>query len=186
MTSVKSVTATFGSCTYTLSPTSQSVGSTGGAESVSVTTSSGCPWTASSGLSWVTITSGSSGTGSGTVIYSVSANTGTSSQTGNITIAGQTFNVTQAGQTPGSNITVGSAGMDSMIQLGYNNAATGSTIEVQAGTTYVENDNFNRNVLVILAGGYNSSFSTDSLYSVITGPLIISNGTVTVWNIIIQ
>jgi hypothetical protein len=95
-----------------------------------------------------------------------------------------TFNT--SGWTSVNTITVGSAGEDSAIQSGYNAAATGDTIEVQSGTTYVENDNFNRNVSVTLIGGYNGSFSTDSSYSIITGPLIISNGTVTAWNIIIQ
>ena len=84
-------------CTYSISPTSQSFGSSGGTGSVAVTTTSGCSWTAVSSASWVTITSGSSGTGNGTVAYSVSANTGTSSRTGTMTIAGQTFTVTQGG-----------------------------------------------------------------------------------------
>jgi hypothetical protein len=83
-------------CTYSISPTSQSFGSSGGTGSVSVTTQSGCTWTASESLGWVTITSGSSGTGSGTVTYSVSPNTG-SSRTGTMTIAGQTFTITQEG-----------------------------------------------------------------------------------------
>ena len=60
------------SCTFTISPTSQSFSSSGGTGSVSVTTQSGCTWTATSNVSWITITSGSSGTGNGTVNYSVS------------------------------------------------------------------------------------------------------------------
>jgi len=95
-----------------------------------------------------------------------------------------TFNT--AAQTSSSNITVGSSGAESTIQNGYDDAETGATIELQAGKTYVENDNFNKNISVSLKGGYDSSFTTDNLYSVITGPLIISSGTVTVWNIIIQ
>ena len=43
----------------------------GGAASVAVTTTSGCAWTASESLTWVTITSGGSGTGNGTVNYTV-------------------------------------------------------------------------------------------------------------------
>jgi len=89
------LTQAWTSCTYSISPTSQSFGSSGGTGSVSVTTQSGCSWTAVSNASWITITSGSSGTGSGTVNYSVAANTGTSSRTGTITIADQTFTVSQ-------------------------------------------------------------------------------------------
>ena len=97
-----------GICTYTISPSNQSFESPGGTGSISVTTQSGCAWTATSNDSWITITSGSSGTGNGTVYYSVSANTGTSSRTGTMTIAGKTFPVTQGGQEcSGPTITVG-------------------------------------------------------------------------------
>jgi hypothetical protein len=84
-------------CAYAISPTNQSFDSSGGIGSVSVTAQSGCPWTATSNDSWITITSGSSGTGNGTVNYSVSANAETSQRTGTITIAGETFTVTQEG-----------------------------------------------------------------------------------------
>jgi hypothetical protein len=84
-------------------------------------------------------------------------------------------------------LTVGSAPGDASatIQGAYNAAVTGDTIEVQAGT-YSESDNFNNNVSVALIGGYNSSFSAISSNSVITGPVTVKNGTVTVQNIIIQ
>lgn len=86
-------------CTNTISPTSQSFGATGGTGSVSVTTSSGCNWTATSNASWLTITSGSSGSGNGTVAYTVAGNTSNSQRTGTMTIAGKIFTVTQAGTT---------------------------------------------------------------------------------------
>jgi hypothetical protein len=92
-------------CTYSISPPGQSFTATGGTGSVNVTTQSTCPRTASSGASWVTITSGGSGTGSGTVQYSVAANTSASSRTASSTIAGNVFNVTQAG-TSGSTLTI--------------------------------------------------------------------------------
>ncbi len=82
-------------CTaYSLSPASKSFGSSGGSGSIGVTTTSGCSWNTSSNESWISITSGSSGTGNGTVSYSVLSNTG-STRTGAITIAGKTFTVTQ-------------------------------------------------------------------------------------------
>ena len=62
-----------------------------------MTTQSGCSWTTASPASWVRITSGASGTGNGTVNYSVDANTGASSRTAGLTIAGAVFTVTQAG-----------------------------------------------------------------------------------------
>ena len=83
-------------CSFSISPLSQSFDSTGGTGSINITTLTGCTWTATSNDSWVTITSGNSGNGNGTVNYSVSANTG-SERTGTMTIAGQTFAVTQEG-----------------------------------------------------------------------------------------
>jgi hypothetical protein len=82
-------------CTFTISPTAQSFTASVGAGSVAVTTSNGCAWTATSNAGWITITSGSSGSGNGTVGYSVVANGG-AKHTGTMTIAGQTFTVTQA------------------------------------------------------------------------------------------
>ncbi|KJR43504.1 hypothetical protein MCHI_000597 [Candidatus Magnetoovum chiemensis] len=84
-------------CTYSISPTSvSSVSSSGATSSVTVTPSdSACTWTAASNASWITVDSGSSGTGSGTVGYTVSANTGIA-RSGTLTIAGETFTVTQS------------------------------------------------------------------------------------------
>jgi hypothetical protein len=89
-------------CTYSISPTSQVAGSSGGAALVNVTTSPGCAWTVASNASWIILTSNSSMTGSGTVNYSVSANSGTTSRTGTMSIAGKTFTVTQSGSSSGS------------------------------------------------------------------------------------
>jgi hypothetical protein len=66
---------------------------------VSVTTTSGCAWTASSRVSWITVTSGASGTGNGSVAFSVAANPG-GTRDGTLSIGGQTFTVTQ-GAPPG-------------------------------------------------------------------------------------
>ncbi len=82
-------------CTYTLTPTSKNFPSSGGFDSVAVSANTGCAWTASSNAAWITITSGSSGSGNGTVAYNVSQNTATTQRTGTMTIAGQTFTVTQ-------------------------------------------------------------------------------------------
>jgi len=84
-------------CTYSISPASRSFDASGGASGISVSTTAGCTWTATSNTSWISITSGDSGTGSGTVNYSVSANTATSLRTGTMTIANQLFTVTQEG-----------------------------------------------------------------------------------------
>ena|GEM_PF-6135213 len=84
-------------CAYTISPISQSFTAEAGTGSVTVSTASGCSWIATSNAIWLTITSGSSGSGNGTVNYSVAANTSTSPRTGTLTVAGQTFTVSQGG-----------------------------------------------------------------------------------------
>jgi PKD repeat protein len=83
------------SCSYSISPSSVSVGSTGGSGSFAVTANPGCPWTSTSDSSWLHITGGNSGSGAGTVSYSVDANGG-GARTGHITVQGQIFTVTQA------------------------------------------------------------------------------------------
>lgn len=86
-------------CTFTLAPASASVAATASSGSVTVTAASGCTWTAVSNSGFITVTSGASGSGNGTVSYNVTANTTTSPRSGSITVAGQTFTVTQAAST---------------------------------------------------------------------------------------
>ena len=84
-------------CTYALSPASQSVVAGGGTGSTAVTAPTGCAWTGvSNSTSWLTVTSGASGTGNGTVAFSATANPNGTPRTGTLTIGGQTFSVNQA------------------------------------------------------------------------------------------
>src|SRR5262245_41419402 len=62
-------------CAPTLSATSISIAATASTGSVAIVAASGCPWSASAGDGWLTVTAGSSGAGSGTVSFSASANT---------------------------------------------------------------------------------------------------------------
>jgi len=88
-------------CNASISPTSQNVAAAGGAGTpITVSAAAGCPWTATSGASWIAINSGASGSGNGTVTFTVAANTG-SARTGTLTIAGRAFTVSQgASSTP--------------------------------------------------------------------------------------
>ena len=84
-------------CTYTLPRASQAFPSSGGSGAATVATAAGCPWSAdSSAVPWVTVTGGSSGSGNGTVGYTVSANTTGADRTGALNIAGQPYTVSQA------------------------------------------------------------------------------------------
>src|SRR6218665_3528922 len=89
-------------CTYTLSAMTPSAGANAGAN-VGVTViaiGTSCTWTAAvaSNVGWITVISGASGTGNGTVTYSYKANMSAAERTGTLTIAGQTYTVTQAGR----------------------------------------------------------------------------------------
>jgi hypothetical protein len=84
-------------CSYSITPGNQSFSAPGGNGSVAVTAGFGCAWSAESNASWLSITSGASGNGNGTVNYTVAMHTGASPRSGTLTIAGQTFTVNQAG-----------------------------------------------------------------------------------------
>ena len=84
------------SCSYAIAPTSQNVSAAGGTgTTVAVTTTSACRWTASSNAPWLTITAGATGTGNGSVGFTVAANTG-AARTGTLTVATRAFTVSQA------------------------------------------------------------------------------------------
>jgi S-layer family protein len=75
---------------------SQSFAGNGGTGVVNVTPSDGaCAWTASTAATFIHVTSGGSGTGNGSVQYSVDVNPGPTVRSNTITIAGQTFTVYQ-------------------------------------------------------------------------------------------
>jgi hypothetical protein len=86
-------------CSATLNPQTQAVAALGGSFTVAVNTQVGCDWQAVESLSWVTLTSGTSGTGSGTVGYTVAPNIA-GARSGNIAIAGHTLTVNQAAVLP--------------------------------------------------------------------------------------
>jgi hypothetical protein len=91
------VNATPPACTYSILPTSANFDTASGNGTVAVTAPAGCAWTAVSNDSWIMITSGSSGSGNGTVAYSVAEYTlKRRFRTGTIIIAGQTLSVRQS------------------------------------------------------------------------------------------
>ena len=86
-------------CTYSLTPTTNSLGALGGTSSVRLTTQTGCTWTATVTVtgSWFRVTSPSSGSGMANLIYVADANTTTSQRTATVSVSGQSFTLTQAG-----------------------------------------------------------------------------------------
>jgi hypothetical protein len=92
-------------CTYSVTPTSQSFPFQGGNGSSTVTSPDGCAWTATSSSPFIAITAGGTGSGNGSVAFSVAANPTLADRQGTLTIAGQTFTVSQAALTCSYTIT---------------------------------------------------------------------------------
>jgi len=86
---------------FQLTPVSAAFGSSGGSSNIAVVDFGSCPWTATTTQSWVTITGGASGTGNGTITYSVASNTAVDARTASITVSGQfatvSATITEAG-----------------------------------------------------------------------------------------
>ena len=94
-------------CRYALSTTSTTVGAAPGNGSVGISTTGTCAWTATSNAAWITIASGRTGTGNGTVAFRVDRNQQRSERSGTITVqadpapgagSAQTFVITQRGR----------------------------------------------------------------------------------------
>jgi hypothetical protein len=94
------VTQAAASCSYALNPAQASIAAAGGSGTVTVAAGDACAWTASSTAAWVTVTSGTTGSGSGAVAFTVTANPDPVVRTAGIVIAGQTFTVNQAPAAP--------------------------------------------------------------------------------------
>ncbi len=155
-------------CVSALSPSGAASPAAGGSAAIPVTGAKGCGWTAVSNAAWITITSGASGTGNGTVAYTVAADSG-DLRVGTITITGQTFTVTQGGVYPlistlagGATPTTPTPGTSVSIPVSYGIAADA------AGNTYFASPILNAvfrtdpaGVVTFFAGTSESGYSGD-------------------------
>ncbi|HEY0081523.1 MAG TPA: Calx-beta domain-containing protein, partial [Pyrinomonadaceae bacterium] len=87
-------------CSYSITPSNHAALPAGERFTVNVTAQSGCAWTAVSNSSFINVTSGTSGTGNGTVTLVVLSNGTGAPRAGTATIAGQTLTVTQSEPIP--------------------------------------------------------------------------------------
>ncbi|MCX7823504.1 MAG: DUF4214 domain-containing protein [Syntrophobacterales bacterium] len=85
-------------CSYSVTPTSLSLPPSSSEGTITVTTQSGCNWSASSPEGWIQIVSGATGSGSGTVRYRASQNTGPPRST-TLLVAGERISVNQGAST---------------------------------------------------------------------------------------
>jgi Viral BACON domain/Putative binding domain, N-terminal len=84
-------------CTYELSPATATVSSDGGSGTFAVSARGDCAWTATSNAGWLVISSGSQGSGNGTVSYTVGRHSDPPERTAAIAVADKTFSVRQSG-----------------------------------------------------------------------------------------
>jgi len=158
-------------CAFTIAPTSQSIVTAGGSGTVAVTAAAGCTWTAVSNATWVSITSGASGAGNGSVTFSVATNSG-AARTGTLTIAGQTFTISQAALTCNLSLSPTSA----------NFSASGGTgpvsVAVAAGCTWTAVSNNSWATVTSGASGNGAGTVSYSVASNATGSN--RNGTLTI------
>lgn len=150
-----------GGCTYSINPTSQSFSAGGGNGSVAVTTQAGCAWMAVSNVTWITITSGANGTGSGSVVYSVAANTG-AARNETMTIAGQTFAVQQSGCHNASGINPASGVAGNLVTITGSGFTGASAVRFTGGINANFTINSDAQIIATVPGG------------AVTGPITIS------------
>ena len=84
-------------CAYDLSPGSAEVGKDAATGAFSVSAPTECAWTATSSASWLVVSSGSQGSGNGTVLYAVARNAEVVDRSATITVADRSFTVRQSG-----------------------------------------------------------------------------------------
>jgi len=100
------VTVSYDNGCATISPGSQSYGPLAGTGQIRVSAPPTCSWTAVAAAEWITFTGATSGTGPGTVSYSVASNTNIAARTSIISISHQTLTVNQAAQPQGGSVSV--------------------------------------------------------------------------------
>lgn len=93
-------------CSYDLSPGSAEFGKDAASGSFAVSAPADCPWTSASDASWLTLTSGQQGTGSGTVSYAVSRNLDIPDRRATIAVADRAFTIRQSGDVGGCQYSV--------------------------------------------------------------------------------
>jgi sugar lactone lactonase YvrE len=143
-------------CSYTVSPPNQTTYSGSVTFTYSVLAPSGCAWTASSNQSWATVTSGTSGTGSGGFTIYVPTNDTGAARTATLTVAGQTASLTQA----------------SVAACGYGLSSSGTGVGPAGGSVQVD---------VFAASGclWTVTNNYPSAITVVSGAPGTGNGTVT-------
>jgi hypothetical protein len=169
-------------CAVTLGSASAGFTDGGGSGSLAISTGAACGYATTSSPSWVTLVSGSSGTGPGTLLYSVGANSATSPRTGSVIIGGQTFSISQAAaacsvtlDTSALSAPLPAAGGGASVGVTANGSACGWTATSGSPWISVSPPTSNGSGTVLLTLGANLSSSAGR-----TGTITVGGQTVSV------
>jgi BACON domain-containing protein/all-beta uncharacterized protein len=110
-------------CTFTLSGSNLTIPADGGSNTVTVSTGSKCSWIAQADAEWVSIASGATGTGPGSVNFTVARNSATEPRSCHLTIAGQSVGITQEGRTVTCSYEIAPAGAAYLMEGGAGSVA---------------------------------------------------------------
>ena len=127
----------------------------------------------SNSTSWLTVTGGASGSGSGTVAFSAAANSSINPRTGTLTIAGQSFSVTQ----PGINCTYTLAATSGSVPADGGTGSTGVTSPAGCAWTGVSN---NTSWLTVTGGASGSGNGTVAFSAAANSSINPRTGTLTI------
>jgi hypothetical protein len=189
--STMSASVTVTANNVTVSPLNVSVGAAGGAGSLTVAAAPNYNWAATSNVPWITISSGATGLGNGTVSYTAAANSSNGGRTGTLAVAGQTVTVSQSAHsapianagssqstTVGSSLTFSGTGTayDGANITGYSwlfgdaTSASGATIAHTYGGTGI----YTVTLTVTDSFGATGSSTTTATINTATVPLSVS------------
>jgi hypothetical protein len=158
-------------CTYSIIPTSSNHSSASETGSVAITASdSACSWTSSSNDSWITVTSGISGNGNGTMGYSITSNTGPA-RTGTVTVAGETFTVNQAN---GCSFSINPTSAN------FNSSANTGTVNITASDSACSWTSSSNDSWITVTSGSSGNGNGTISYSITSNAGPLRTGTVTI------
>jgi hypothetical protein len=150
------------SCTYSITPSSQSFGAVGGTSSVNVYTQSGCAWSAASNQNFISVLSGSFGSGNGTVTYYVDQNLDVNARSATLTVAGQFHTIQQSGLTTTSpNRTRYDFDGDGRSDIAVFRPSNGAWYVLRSSTNSFYGGNFGQNGDLIAPADYDGDRKTD-------------------------
>ncbi|MEQ1759803.1 MAG: putative Ig domain-containing protein [Vicinamibacterales bacterium] len=154
-------------CNASLGAAAASIGSAGGSGTVNVTVPLGCDYSTTLGPSWIDVTGGGSGNGSGTLAFTVAANSTTVSRTGTLIIGGLPFQITQDPlacsatlDTTGLGSPYGPAGGGGLVAVTMNGANCPWTASSDAAWASVSPLSSSGNGMVIVGIGSNAGSTT--------------------------